>query len=142
MIKIDIVFLFQAVNFLLLMFLLNILLYRPIRKVLADRDAEIAASREKTASVDREVQEKMLRYEQKLREIKAAANEERHRLIGEARSEESRVIGAAREESSQAMAALQGVIQKEAREAETFLRSQAESLSRVISEKVLGRSLT
>lgn len=142
MINIDIVFLFQTVNFLLLLFLLNILLYKPIRKVMADRDAEMAASRENTASVDREVQEKMLRYEQKLRDIKATASEERHRLIGEARSEEARIIGAARDEASQSMAALQSEIQKEAAEAETFLRVQADSLSRVISEKVLGRSLT
>jgi len=142
MIKLDIVFLFQTVNFLLLMYLLNILLYRPIRKVLADRDAEIASSREKTASVDREVQEKMLRYEQKLRDVKAAANEDRHRLIEEAKSEEGRITGSARDEASQSMAALKDAIQKEAREAETFLQAQAESLSRVISEKVLGRSLT
>ncbi len=142
MIKIDIVFLFQAVNFLLLMYLLNVLLYRPIRKVLADRDAEMSASREKTASVDLEVQEKMLRYEKKLHDIKAAASEERHKLIAEARSEESRIVGAAREEASQAMETLQGSIRKEAREAESFLRAQADSLSRIISEKVLGRSLT
>lgn len=142
MIKIDIVFLFQAVNFLLLMYLLNVLLYRPIRKVLADRDAEISASREKTASVDLEVQEKMLRYEKKLHDIKAAASEERQKLIAEARSEESRIVGAAREEAGQAMETLQGSIRKEAREAESFLRAQADSLSRIISEKVLGRSLT
>lgn len=142
MITIDIVFLFQAVNFLLLLFLLNILLYKPIRKVMADRAAEMSASREKAASVDLEVQEKMHRYEQKLREIKAAASEERNRLIGEARSEEARIVGAARDEASQSMAALQGLIRKEAEEAETFLRAQAETLSRVISEKVLGRSLS
>jgi F-type H+-transporting ATPase subunit b len=142
MITIDIVFLFQAVNFLLLLFLLNILLYKPIRKVMADRAAEMSASREKAASVDLEVQEKMHRYEQKLREIKAAASEERNRLIGEARSEEARIVGAARDEASQSMTALQGAIRKEAEEAETFLRAQAETLSRVISEKVLGRSLS
>lgn len=142
MITIDIVFLFQAVNFLLLLFLLNILLFKPVRKVLADRAAGMAASREKAASVDREVQEKMRRYEERLREIKVAASEERNRLIGEARSEEARIVGAARDEASQSMAALQGAIRKEAEEAETFLRAQAEALSRVISEKVLGRSLS
>ena len=58
MINIDIVLLFQAVNFLVLLFLLNILLYRPIRKVMADRAAEIASAREKTVSVDADVRER------------------------------------------------------------------------------------
>ena len=75
MISIDLAFVFQFVNFLLLMFALNIFLYKPVLKVLSERDSEIIASREKTAAVDREVQEKMELYEVKLRQTKAAAYE-------------------------------------------------------------------
>ena len=63
MISLDITFIFQLVNFLVLMMLLNVLLYRPIRKILADRAAEIAGGHEKAAEVDRDVQEKMAHYE-------------------------------------------------------------------------------
>ncbi|MCK7509852.1 MAG: hypothetical protein MZV70_41380 [Desulfobacterales bacterium] len=57
----------------MLLFLLNKLLYKPIRKVMAERAAEISAAQEKTVSVDREVQEKMARYEQKLHKVKTDA---------------------------------------------------------------------
>jgi F-type H+-transporting ATPase subunit b len=142
MINIDIVLLIQAVNFLVLLFLLNILLYKPIRKVLAERKAEISSSKEKTVSVDAEVREKMAQYEQKLREVKAEATEQRNSMLREARQEESHVLDVARREAADSLASIQEAIRKEAAEAEVFLRSQAESLSRRICEKVLGRSLS
>lgn len=142
MINIDIVFLFQVVNFLVLLFLLNILLYKPIRKALSDRETEISASRERTLSVDLEVQEKMARYEEKLREVKAAAAEERNLTLRDARAEESRILEAARSDASESLAEIRVAIRTEVAKAETYLRNQAESLSRVICEKVLGRSLS
>ncbi|MRR54525.1 MAG: hypothetical protein EG822_08445 [Deltaproteobacteria bacterium] len=142
MINIDIVLLFQAVNFLVLLFLLNIFLYKPIRKVLAERAAEISASKEKTVSVDREVSEKMALYEQKLQAVKAAATEERNKVLRAAREEESRLIEAARSEAVEGLARIRESIAKESATAESFLKDQAAALSRQITEKVLGRSLS
>lgn len=142
MINIDIVLLFQAVNFLVLLFLLNILLYKPIRKVMAERAAEISASKEKTLSVDREVQEKMAQYEQKLHKVKADANEERSMLLRTAHEEEALLMGAARGEAANELAKIRKSIEKETVEAETYLKAQAVSLSQRIVEKVLGRSVS
>jgi len=142
MINIDIVLLFQAVNFLALLFLLNIFLYKPIRKVLAERAAEISASKEKTVSVDREVCEKMAQYEQKLQAVKAAATEERNKMLRAAREEESRLIEVARGEAAEGLAQIRASIEKEFAVAESFLKDQAAALSRQIAEKVLGRSLS
>jgi F-type H+-transporting ATPase subunit b len=142
MINIDIVLLFQAVNFLLLLFLLNTLLYRPIRKVMADRAAELEAARGKTVSVDSDVRDRMAEYELKLREAKTGANEERARMIGAARSEEAAILEDARRDAASSLAEIRAAIQKEAVKEEGRLRARAEELSRVISEKVLGRSLS
>jgi F-type H+-transporting ATPase subunit b len=141
MINIDIVLLFQVVNFLVLLFLLNILLYKPIRKVLTDRQDEIRASKEKTASVDQEVQEKMARYQEKLREVKAEAAEERNRMLREARDQEAGIIDTARRDADSELSRIQTAIRAESAEAEVYLRAQAQTLSRAICEKVLGRSL-
>lgn len=140
MISLDIVLLLQAVNFLVLLFLLNILLYKPIRKILKDRAAEISASKEKTLSVDREVCDKMAQYEQKLQAVKADANEERQRILRSAREEESRLIEVARSEAADGLARIRESIARDSAEAERYLREQAEVLSRQIVEKVLGRS--
>ena len=57
MINLDLAFVFQLVNFLVLVLLLNVFLYKPIRKHLADRAAQISGAKEKSAAVDKEVQE-------------------------------------------------------------------------------------
>jgi F-type H+-transporting ATPase subunit b len=141
MISIDIAFVIQTVNFLLLMFILNIFLYKPVRKILADRESEIAASKEKTAAVDMEVREKMALYEAKLRAVKAKANEEKNMLIKEARDEESGIIEKARFESANALIVIQNRVADEAESAKSYLKEQAQALSLEICEKVLGRSL-
>ncbi|HOP39556.1 MAG TPA: ATP synthase F0 subunit B [Geobacteraceae bacterium] len=141
MINLDIVLLIQAINFLVLLFLLNILLYKPIRKILADRDAEIAASKKKTLTVDQDVREKMARYEQKLRDVKTDATEKRNAMIREAREEEAKVLEAARRDAAVVLSKVRESIEQEAAQAEALLKVQADSLSNRICEKVLGRSL-
>lgn len=141
MISIDLAFVFQFVNFLLLMVILNVFLYKPVRKILAERDAEIVASRERTAAVDKDVQEKMALYETKLRQTKTVAYEEKASAIGKAREEEAAVIEKARLEAARTLATIQKQVAREAEEARGFLREQAQSISLEICSKVLGRSL-
>ncbi len=141
MISIDIAFVIQAVNFLLLMFLLNLVLYRPIRKLLAERNAEIAAGHQKASEVDREVAEKMALYEARLREAKVKASEERGVMKREALAEESVLLDKARKEAGESLQALKGKVAAEAGQAKAFLHEQARTLSTEICEKVLGRRI-
>ncbi len=141
MINLDITFIFQIVNFLVLMLALNVLLYKPVRKLLADRAAEIAGGHEKAAAVDQEVQEKMAQYEARLRDAKVKATEERGVLKMEAMAQEASLLDAARKEAADSVNALKGKVAKEAAVAKEILKEQTRSLSLEICEKVLGRSL-
>jgi F-type H+-transporting ATPase subunit b len=140
-INLDITFIIQIVNFLVLMLVLNILLYKPVRKILADRAAEIAGGHEKAAAVDRDVQEKMAEYETRLREAKIKASEERGILKKAALAEESTLLEIARKEATDSVNSLKGKVAKEAAEAREYLKEQTRSLSLEICEKVLGRRL-
>jgi F-type H+-transporting ATPase subunit b len=140
MISIDLAFVFQFINFLVLMVVLNIFLYKPVRKILADREKEIADAYERTVSVDREVQEKMELYELKLRQTTAMAAEEKSKAIHKAREEEAAAIDKARKEASDIVATIQKRVAGEAEQARDFLKEQAQTISREICEKVLGRS--
>jgi len=107
-INLDITFIFQLVNFLILMLALNIVLYKPIRKILADRASEIAGGHEKAAEVDKDVQDKMVQYEDRLREAKAKASEERGILKKDALAEEATLLDKARKEATDSVNALKG----------------------------------
>jgi len=140
-INLDITFIFQIVNFILLMLVLNFLLYKPMRKVLADRAAEIAGGHAKAAELDSDVQDKMTQYETRLHEAKAKASEERGVLKKAALAEEAVILDQARKEAGDSVSALKKRVAKEAAGAREFLREQTASLSLEICEKVLGRRL-
>jgi F-type H+-transporting ATPase subunit b len=140
-IELNLSFVFQVINFLLLLLILNIFLFKPIRKVLADRESELTGAREKAAAVDRDVAEKMASYESRLKEIKGKGFEEREALKKEAVAEEAKLLDAARAEAGTTLATIKQKVAKEAADARVALQEQAKVLSLEICEKVLGRSL-
>jgi len=140
-IELNVAFFVQVVNFGILVLVLNIFLYKPIRKVLADRRQVVDGAREKAAAVDLEVEEKMAQYELRLRDAKAVAAERRAESIKQAQAEETSVLEKARAEATASLGTIRDRVAKEAAEARVLLKQQAEVLSVDISEKILGRSL-
>lgn len=141
MINIDLAIVIQLVNFLVLMLVLNIFLYKPIRKVLAERQGRIAEAKARAEGVDQDVQEKMAEYEARLKVMKSGAADERGTLLKEAQAEEGAILEAARKEAGEALAAIKARVAKESADAKVLLQEQAKVLSVDICEKVLGRSL-
>jgi len=140
-ITIDLAFFIQIVNFFLLLFILNTFLYKPIRKALADRAAEINGARQKTESVDANVQEKVAAYEARMRDVKAQAAAERAAMKKVAEAEEQSLLEKARQEATVTIGSIREKVAKETADARELLRKQALVLSSDICEKVLGRSL-
>ena len=141
MIELNLAFFIQVVNFGILVLVLNIFLYKPIRKVLADRRQVIDGARDKAAAVDLEVQEKMSQYEARLRDAKADASARRADALKQAQTEETAVLEKARAEATASLGTIRDRVAKEAADARVLLKQQAELLSIDISEKILGRSL-
>jgi len=140
-IELNIAFVVQLFNFLLLLIILNIFLYKPLRKVLAERRQVIELAKEKTASVDQEVQEKMRLYESRLREVKADAMARRAEAIKQAQLEETTLIEHAHTVATEKLQAIRQRIASETVAAKDILAAQAEKLSLNICEKILGRGL-
>lgn len=141
MIELNLSFLIQLINFGILVLVLNIFLYKPIRKVLADRRQVIDSAREKAVSVDVEVQNKMAQYEARLQTAKAEAGAVRAESLKSAQAEETAVLEKARKQATESLASIRDKVAKEAGEARELLKKQAEVLSGDICEKILGRNL-
>jgi F-type H+-transporting ATPase subunit b len=140
-IELNVAFFVQVVNFGILVLVLNIFLYKPIRKVLAERRQVIEGAREKSAAVDLEVQEKMALYEARLRDAKAEAAARKAEALKQAQAEETAVLEKARKEATESLGSIRDRVAKEAADARVLLKQQAELLSGDICEKILGRSL-
>lgn len=141
MIDLNLAFVVQVINFGILVLVLNIFLFKPIRKILADRRQVIDSAREKAVAVDLEVQEKMARYEARLHEAKTEAAGRRAEALKQAQAEEAGLLEKARKEAAGSLEAIRVKVAKEAADARVLLKQQAEALSGDICEKILGRSL-
>lgn len=141
MITLDLAFVFQIVNFGILVFVLNVFLYKPIRALLAQRRQEIQSARERAVAVDEQMQEKVAQYEARLRDAKAEVGTRRAELVKEAQAEEASMLEKARHEAAASIAAIRDRVAKESAEARSMLQQQADALSSDICEKILGRSL-
>lgn len=141
MINLDLAFVVQLVNFGILVLVLNLALYKPIRGILAQRRQEIESARERAFTVDQQVDAKVSEYEARLRDAKTEVGAKRAELVKQAQAEEAGLLEKARSDAAASLAALRARIVKESDEARGVLRQQAETLSSDICEKIMGRGL-
>jgi F-type H+-transporting ATPase subunit b len=140
-IKLDWTLLLQFANFMILLVVLNVLLFKPLRAVMAARKATIDGDLAKARSLDEQVQSQVAEYEAKLQEARQRGSQERTALRQAAQAEEARLLGNANEKASQRLQSLKDQVAGEAEVARQGLRSETDALARQIAGKVLGRSV-
>jgi F-type H+-transporting ATPase subunit b len=86
----------QIINFLLLIFILNVLLYKPILGLIDRRKKQFEDSEAEIRRLQESVEQKMAAYEEKLRQAKAAAVEQKNEIIRQGAEEAKTVIDAVR----------------------------------------------
>jgi F-type H+-transporting ATPase subunit b len=141
MVSIDYTVLVQIVNFVLLMFILNTLLYKPILGVIERRKEQMEKSDGEVKRLRLEVEQKLAEYEEKVRLAKLEALEQRNALVKEGADLAKNTIEAVRSEIPMLMEQFSAKMGREVDAARTILRSQSRKISLEIAEKVLGRSI-
>jgi len=131
----------QIVNFLLLIFILNLLLYKPILGMIDRRKRQLEESEGEIKRLQESVEQKMAVYEEKLRQAKAAAVEQKNEIIGQGAEEAKTVIAVVRAELPVIMEHFHVQMAGEIAAARGILTDRSQKLSIEIAEKVLGRSL-
>ncbi len=141
MIEVDKTLLIQVVNFLVLMFVLNVILYKPIMKIMDSRQKRIDDANEEVRELDETVQEKVADYEERLRRARAEAMEQREAIKNEGTEKATEIIGQARAEVGEMIQGFKTKVAAEKEEARQVLHRQTRRIALEISEKVLGRSV-
>ncbi len=131
----------MAIQFLLLMVLLNALFFKPLMKALDDRDSYIrsnqADAQERLANAERLAKQ----YEDEL----AASRREAQAIVANAQNEAQQIaaqrLAAAQQEAQAQREQAQRELDQQKAEAMQSLEQQVETLSRQILDKVLGSSV-
>lgn len=141
MIDIDSTLWLQLVNFLVLIFILNALLFKPILGIMEKRRQQFEGARDEVRGLHESVEKKMAEYEDAVRKAKQQAMEQKAELVKEGAEEARKIVDAVRGVIPKMMEEFQGKMNREIDEARGILKNQSQRLSLEIAEKVLGRSL-
>ncbi|MBM4389101.1 MAG: ATP synthase F0 subunit B [Deltaproteobacteria bacterium] len=131
----------QIVNFALLIFILNRLLYKPLLGMIDKRKQKLADSEAEIRRLQETIERQMAAYREKLIQAKAAAVEEKNEIIRKGSEEARAITDAVRAEIPGMMEQFQARMEKEIDAAKKVLAGQSQRLSVEIAEKILGRSL-
>ncbi len=141
MISIDYTLLIQVIGFFILLVVLNQFLYKPVQRILKEREEKIEGSIKKAAQTDKEIAEGIIAYEKKLKEAAVKGNEERARIRQEGIEKEKAALEAARAEAFRELTGIRNEIEASKKSAIAGLGTEAKSLARDIAGKVLERSV-
>jgi F-type H+-transporting ATPase subunit b len=131
----------QIINFLFLIFVLNLLLFRPIRKILQERREKIKGMESAIDNAGKTIQEKNAAFEKAIRDARAKGLKEKETLVKQAEEEERRQIESI---NSKALAELEEIRRKirgDAERAREALQPQIGAFAREITQKILGRAV-
>ena len=131
----------QIIAFLALIFILNVLLYKPILSIIDRRKKHIEELENEVILFNQSVDKKAAEYEEKLKLAKANAAELKKEIIKEGTDQAKVIVDAVRNEIPIMMQEFQQKLDKEVQAARETLDSQSRRLSLEIAEKVMGRSV-
>jgi F-type H+-transporting ATPase subunit b len=142
MIDIDWTLYAQIINFLLLVFLLNVVLFRPIRKALRDRqakllaqDTEINVLTDKGRSLEDEIKEE-------LAAARRAGAGAREALKQEGAQAEATLLEEVKRQVETEWGTVEKKIKADMAKARTSLQKQAQTFAQLLATKILGRELS
>lgn len=141
MIELNWTILVQMFNFLLLMFVLNKILYQPILKIIAERDAKVAEGKQQVKELAEEGSRMVAVYNEKLQAAKVEAMATKANARKQSAEQVNKVIEEARKNAEQIMVQVRQQVADEIAAAKKQLEPELASMANTIAEQVLGRKV-
>ncbi|GBC64077.1 ATPase [Desulfonema ishimotonii] len=141
MIKIDSSVFIQVANFLVLIWAMNAILYRPIRNILNKRKDTVSGLEGDISSCSQGVREKDAAYADGVKTARVKGLEAKKSLIEVAEKEERAIVSKINEKAQADLVAVRGKIAKDAERVKQSLLQEVDKFANEIGEKILGRAI-
>lgn len=139
MISINFTLVVQVINFLVLMWLLNRILFRPIFKVIEEREGFILTARRDVARLEKKAGARHQEVEAQLARAKKAANAARDEQVSRAREKAKGIMDQATEKGQAHVQEIMAESARQAKQVSQDLLSHSEPLVEAVCAKFLGR---
>jgi F-type H+-transporting ATPase subunit b len=130
-------FLFQIVNFIVLLFILKRLLYKPVREIIEKRRALIEKTVQDAEKTKKEARELREKYQKEMDRLKEARGQALERLQQEVMEEKKKLMRTAEEETGRVMEREKAIFDAEKKRLRTELKDEAVDTACVLAENLL-----
>ncbi|MBW2466033.1 MAG: hypothetical protein JRF02_01915 [Deltaproteobacteria bacterium] len=141
MITIDITVLIQIINILILIVVMNTVLYKPVRTILAKRKEKLSELANAIENFKKNAELRKEEINRKLNEARTMAKDEIDKARGAAQASTSETLAQVRQEAMANKNEQLNEIQKQFTGAQQQLSGQIESFASEMAAKILGRSI-
>ena len=141
MITIDLSMFVELVGFLILMVMLNSMLYKPIRRMLEERESRMSSIQSDVEKFERNADQLLKDFDRKMADARSAGQGELERLKQEAREEEHRLSDASSKEADAKKQDLMKDLTAQIEAARKDLSAKVDAFAVEISQKLLGRAV-
>jgi F-type H+-transporting ATPase subunit b len=142
MIELDWTLFVQILNFLVLVFLLNMVLFRPIRKIIQERLARLNMFEEDISGLANNRQGILGEVEEQLTAARREGLGLRENLRLEGSQTESSLLEQVKQEVDAEWTKVEAKIKKDVAKAREALKTQVQEFATALATKLLGRSLS
>ena len=137
----DISLFVQIANFLIIIWILNTILYRPIRKILIQRKEKITNLEQNIEKLDEDAAEKDEAFLLGIKDARSRGLSEKDVLLKEGAEEEKKIIEQINKKAQANLAEVREKIAKDAESVRASLYKEIDTFANAISEKILGRAV-
>ena len=131
----------QIVNFLFAIWVLNVLLYKPIRKILTQRKEKVSGLELAIETSNNDVRKKDDAFAAGIKEARNRGFKEKDALLQQAADEEKSILDDINRKAQAELTQIRDQIKKDAEVARVSLQAQIDDFANQISQKILGRAV-
>ena len=133
--------LIQMANFIFTIWVLNLLLYKPIRKILTQRKEKIDGFELSIETSTKDAAEKDEAFTVGIKEARAKGFKQKEAFLQEAADEEKSIIADINQKAQAELAQIREKIEKETESARNSLQKDVDNFANQICQKILGRTV-
>lgn len=141
MVSVNYSIIIQIVNFLVLIWILNLVLYKPIRNILSQRKEKFSGLEKNIATLSKETQEQDKAYNTGIRDARSKGKTKKDAMMEAAAAEEKAVLEKINAQAQADLVEVKNKIAKDAEQVRSALQNQVDDFATAITQKILGRAI-
>jgi F-type H+-transporting ATPase subunit b len=141
MLNINATLLFQIINFIILIFILDLILFKPLLRLREEREKLTAGKEEESRHQEAQAESMREEYMRKLQEARLQGRMKKELLEKDGALIEKEMVAKVRAEAASILKETKAQIEQEMKKTRESLASQIQLLSSQIAKKILGREI-